>query len=505
MAVGPIEELEKTFLQYVKKIKTYEEALALIYWDLRTGAPKKGVEQRAEVIGVLSGEVFAMQTSKEMGELIERLMPYKGNLSEVTAKTLEECKKQYERSKKIPPADYEAYTVLVSKAESVWEEAKAKADFNLFRPYLEQIVGYKKKFVQYWGYDGNPYNTLLDLYEPGITVDVLDKVFQQVKEAIVPLVHKINASKEKPRTDFLFKTFPKEKQKAFTLKILEQMGFDFNAGRLDETVHPFATCINQGDVRITTRYDEKDWRVDVFGVMHEGGHALYEQHISKGLSGTPLAEGASMGIHESQSLFYENIIGRSYAFWKKNYALLKQYASGQFDDVPLGEFYRAVNEAKPSLIRIEADMLTYSLHIMVRYEIEKALFNDEISVKDLPVIWNEKYGEYLGVRPQNDGEGVLQDVHWAGGDFGYFPSYALGMMYAAQFKQAMLKDLPDFDGLVAKGDLQPIREWLTEHVHRFGKMKKPAEILRDATGEELNAQYLIDYLTEKFTDVYRLQ
>lgn len=505
MGTEPIEQLDQDFLAYVKKIKAYEEALALIYWDLRTGAPKKGVGQRAEVIGILSGEVFDMQTSKEMAEFLEKLLPHQQQLSERTAGTLEECRKTYERSKKIPPNEYQAYTVLVSKAENVWEEAKEKADFSLFQPYLEQIVEFKKKFVRYWGYEGHPYNPLLDLYEPGMTVDVLDRVFKQVKDAIVPLVQKISMSEEKPDTAFLFHPFPKEKQKAFTLEILKQMGFDFEAGRLDETVHPFATGINQGDVRITTRYNENDWRVDVFGVMHEGGHALYEQHISKDLSGTPLAEGASMGIHESQSLFFENIIGRSFPFWKKNYSLLKQFASGQFDDVPLETFYRAVNEAKPSLIRIEADMLTYPLHIMVRYEIEKALLNDEIEVGELPEIWNAKYEDYLGIRPEHDGEGVLQDVHWAGGDFGYFPSYALGLMYAAQFKHAMLKSLPDFDKLVESGNLEPIRKWLSAHVHRFGKLKKPADILRDATGEALNPKYLIDYLTEKYTGVYRIK
>ncbi|WP_018660300.1 carboxypeptidase M32 [Heyndrickxia acidiproducens] len=504
MAGGQNLQLETEFLEYVNKMKGYEEALGLIYWDLRTGAPKKGVEQRAEVIGILSGELFAMSTSEKMAAFIAGLTPQKDRLSAITAKTLEECRKEYDRNKKIPAAEFQAYTVLQSKAESVWEEAKAKADFSLFEPYLEKIVSYKKKFIQYWGYEGNPYNTLLDLYEPGMTTAVLDDVFAQVKRSIVPLVQKISSSAQKPETAFLFKTFPKEKQKAFTLKILEQMGFDFQAGRLDETVHPFATGLNPGDVRITTRYDENDFRIDVFGVMHEGGHALYEQNISKDLTGTPLAAGASMGIHESQSLFYENIIGRSYAFWKKNYDVLKEFAPAQFDGVPLEDFYRAVNESKPSLIRIEADVLTYPLHIMVRYEIEKALFNDHIEVKDLPQVWNDKYEEYLGIRPANDGEGVLQDVHWAGGDFGYFPSYALGMMYAAQLKHAMLKELPNFDELLAAGNLQPVREWLTARIHQYGKMKKPLELLREATGEGLNAQYLIDYLTDKYTDVYRL-
>lgn len=497
-----ISEIEKEFLDYVKKMQAYGEALGLIYWDLRTGAPKNGVEQRSEVIGMLSSELFKMSTSEEMAAYIASLSGQ--NLTEITMKTLEECKKNYDRNKKIPAKEYQEYVVLQSKAESVWEDARAKADFAMFQPYLEKIVEYKKKFVEYWGYEDNKYNTLLDMYEPGITVDVLDKVFGEVREAIVSLVQRIADSPNKPDTSFLFETFPKQNQKDFSLKILEQMGYDFQSGRLDETVHPFATGLNPGDVRVTTRYDENDWRTAVFGTIHEGGHALYEQNISKDLIGTLLCSGTSMGIHESQSLFYENIVGRDLSFWKQNYDLLKEYASGEYDNISLEDFYRAINESKPSFIRIEADMLTYPLHVIIRYEIEKGLFNDEIEVKDLPQIWNDKYEEYLGIRPANDREGVLQDVHWAGGDFGYFPSYALGYMYAAQFKNSLLKDLPNFDELLAGGNLTPIREWLTQNIHQYGKLKKPLEILQDVTGEGLNAKYLIDYLTEKYTEVYNL-
>lgn len=497
-----ISEIEKEFLDFVKKMQAYSEALGLIYWDLRTGAPKNGVEQRSEVIGMLSSELFKMSTSEEMAAYIASLSGH--NLSEITLKTLEECKKNYDRNKKIPAKEYQDYVVLQSKAESVWEEARAKADFAMFQPYLEKIVEYKKKFVEYWGYEENKYNTLLDMYEPGITVDVLDKVFGELREAIVSLVQKIADSPNKPDTSFLFETFPKQNQKDFSLKILEQMGYNFESGRLDETIHPFATGLNPGDVRVTTRYDENDWRTAVFGTIHEGGHALYEQNISKDLIGTLLCSGTSMGIHESQSLFYENIVGRDFSFWKQNYDLLKEYASGEYDNISLEDFYRAINESKPSFIRIEADMLTYPLHIIIRYEIEKGLFNDEIEVKDLPKIWNDKYEEYLGIRPANDREGVLQDVHWSGGDFGYFPSYALGYMYAAQFKNSMLKDLPNFDDLLAEGNLTPIREWLTKNIHQYGKLKKPLEILQDVTGEGLNAKYLIDYLKDKYTKVYNL-
>lgn len=393
--------------------------------------------------------------------------------------------------------------MLCSKAESVWEEAKAAADFARFRPYLEQIIEFQRRFIRYWGYEGHPYNTLLDQYEPGMTVDLLDELFSRLRERIVPLVHAISAASDKPDTSFLFAPFPKEKQRAFLLELLKELGYDFGKGRLDETVHPFAIGLNPNDVRITTRYDERDFRTAVFGTIHECGHALYEQHISEALVGTPLASGASMGIHESQSLFFENMIGRHYAFWKRHYPRLLQYAPTQFADVSLDAFYRAINEAKPSLIRIEADELTYPLHIIIRYEIEKQLFAGELEAIDLPDVWNEKYEQYLGIRPHNDAVGVLQDVHWSGGSFGYFPSYALGYMYAAQFKQAMEKEL-DVAGLLEEGNIAPIREWLTVHIHQFGKMKKPLELVRDATGETLKADYLIQYLEEKYKALYRL-
>ncbi len=500
-------EEEKKFIEYVKKINAYNEALGLIYWDLRTGAPKQGVQQRSEVVGVLSSEVYQLSVSEEMASYITNLSTEAAQavISEKTKKVVKECKKEYEYKRKIPADEYKEYVILLSQAESIWEEAREKADFQLFQPYLEKIVATNKRFIRYWGYNGHPYNTLLDLYEPGMTVDVLDGVFSKLRDKIVPLVQKIVSSKHKPKTEFLFQHFPKEKQRLFSIDILSQMGYNFDAGRLDETVHPFATGLNKGDVRITTRYDESDFRMAIFGTIHEGGHALYEQSISSDLIGTPLCTGTSMGIHESQSLFYENFVGRHLSFWKKNYPALQQYSNGQFEDVDVQTFYRAINESKPSLIRIEADELTYPLHIMIRYEIEKGLFSEEIEVKDLPQIWNQKYEQYLGVRPKNDGEGVLQDVHWAGGSFGYFPSYALGYMYAAQFKQAMLKELPQFDQLLEEGNLLPIKNWLTANIHQFGKLKEPLEILHDVTGEGLNANYLIQYLSEKYSQVYQLE
>ena len=318
-------QMEKEFIEYVKKISAYNEALSLIYWDLRTGAPKQGMQQRSEVVGVLSSEVYQLSVSEEMAAYIVNLSSANAQpvISEMTKKLVEECKKEYDFKRKVPAEEYKEYVILQSKAESIWEEAREKADFELFKPYLEKIVEMNKRFIGYWGYEGNKYNTLLDLYEPGMTVDVLDRVFSELRAKIVPLVQKIAHSKHKPVTDFLFKSFPKEKQRAFTEEILNQMGYNFEAGRLDDTVHPFATGINRGDVRITTRYDESDFRMAVFGTIHEGGHALYEQNIAQELTGTPLCTGTSMGIHESQSLFYENFVGRQSFLLEKELFITK--------------------------------------------------------------------------------------------------------------------------------------------------------------------------------------
>ncbi|MFZ3590933.1 carboxypeptidase M32 [Bacillus sp. DJP31] len=504
--MSTIQQVEKQFLDHTKKMGSYNEAIGLIHWDLRTGAPKNGMEQRSEVLGVLSSEVFALSTSEKMEEYIQTLStPEAGQqISEITRKSVEQCKKDFERNKKVPAEEYKEYVILQSKSESAWETAKKASDFASFQPYLEKLVEFNKKFIGYWGHEGNKYNTLLDDYEPGVTVDVLDQVFGQLRESIVPLVAAIAESKNKPKTDFLYQSFPKKQQQEFSLAVLKELGYNFQSGRLDETVHPFATGLNPGDVRVTTKYDENDFRNAIFGTIHECGHALYEQNISPELIGTPLCSGTSMGIHESQSLFYENFVGRNLHFWKKNYDLFKQHAKGQFNDISLEDFYRAINESKPSLIRIEADELTYPLHVMVRYEIEKGLFNDQILVKDLPEIWNQKMKEYLEVRPENDAEGVLQDVHWSGGAFGYFPSYGLGYMYAAQIKEAMLKDLPNFDELLEQGNLVAVREWLTDKIHRHGRMKKPLEILKDVTGEGLNAEHLIKHLQQKYSAIYKL-
>jgi carboxypeptidase Taq len=496
----------KRFHELTRKVKQYEEILGVVYWDMRTGAPRKGIELRSEAVGTLSAEIFRIATSDEMGELLSRLSEEHtyNNLSQADKRLVKETLKEYERNRKLPPELYREYVVLTSRAESAWEEAKANNDFPGFAPYLEKIVDYNRRFIELWGAGQTPYDTLLDMYEPDMTTAELDRLFGELRARLVPLAEAIATQGERPDTSFLQGTFPVEAQKRFSLYILKEMGYDFEAGRLDESVHPFATGLNPGDVRITTRYLLNDPTSALFGTIHEGGHALYEQNIDPSLAGTPLAGGTSMGIHESQSRLWENIVGRSRGFWQRYFPELQRHFPGQLDGVSAEAFYRGINVVEPSLIRIEADELTYNLHIMIRYEIEKMLFNESVSVRDLPEVWNAKYKEALGIVPDSDANGVLQDVHWSGGSFGYFPSYSLGNMYAAQIMNTAKRKLPDLDERIAAGDLLPLKEWLTEQVYRHGKLLKPSEIIERISGEPLQSSYLCDYLETKYKDIYRL-
>ncbi|MGM0941597.1 MAG: carboxypeptidase M32 [Bacillota bacterium] len=495
-----INTVEKDFRHYLREISAYNESLMLIHWDMRTKIPNHGVEQRSEVAGFLGEKIHKLETSDKMKHFIDALK--KDTTDPILKRTVEVCEENYERNRKIPHELYREFIMTQSKSEAVWQEARQNDDFQLFQPYLEKLVDYNKQFATYWGYEHNIYDALLHNFEPGVTTTMLDEVFPALRTSLVSLLDQIKASPVKPDTDVLQAHFPKNDQEAFTKIILKQMGYDFQSGRLDETIHPFAIALNRNDVRITTRYDENDFRMAIFGTIHEGGHALYEQNIAESLMNTPLATGTSMGIHESQSLFWENFIARSHTFWEANYQEFQSYAPQHFRDVELDQFFRAVNEVKPSFIRIEADELTYSLHIMVRYELEKALINGEINVQDLPKLWNEKMVAYLGINPPTNREGVLQDIHWAGGDFGYFPSYALGYMYAAQLNHTLRSEV-NVDEIIMTGDCRRIKQWLSEAVHQHGKMKKPLEIIKDVTNEGLNPDYLVRYLKQKYAAIYQ--
>ncbi|WDV45945.1 carboxypeptidase M32 [Clostridiaceae bacterium M8S5] len=495
---------KERFEELLIKLRALEYASATIYWDSATGAPKKGAGERAKTLGVLSGEVHNVMTCDDMVQCLKLLDENKDKLDKITYATLNKIKREYDQMAKIPKDEFAQYSELRSLAGQVWEDAKEKSDFTLFEPYLEKIFKYQRKFVEYRGYDGNPYNVLLDDYEPGMNVDILDDFFNSLREKIVPLVKRIKESGKKIRTDFTNRSFNVEKQKEFSKYLLDILGFDFEAGMFKESVHPFTLNLNPYDVRLTSHFTKNILLSGIYGTIHECGHALYEQDIDKDLVGSSVATGVSMGIHESQSRAYENVIGRNINFCGFIYPKLKELFTDKLQDVTLKEFYEGVNEVKPSLIRIEADELTYSLHIMVRYEIEKKLINKEIEVKDLPEIWNKKMNEYLGVSPDNDADGVLQDVHWSDGLIGYFPSYALGNAYASQFVNAMKKDI-NFNNALKEGNFKAIKDWLTEKIHKYGSTKMPNDILKDVTGEGLNPKCFIEYLKDKYEKIYNLK
>ncbi|MFK9090457.1 carboxypeptidase M32 [Bacillus salipaludis] len=489
-----------------EKITHFSSIIGLADWDQKVMAPKKGRNVFAKASGTLRTEVFKLSVSKEMGDLLEALTSPDNevNLDHVTKAKVREYKEYYQKSKSIPADLFQEYSILTALANDAWEEARENNDFARYLPSLEKIVAFKRKFAEIYGYEEHPYDALLDEFEPGLTVKRLDPLFAKLRESSVSLLERIKQNGKPTQAELFGQSFEIEKQKKFNRFILPIIGFDMDAGRLDETVHPFAQTVNIGDVRLTTRYLEKNVRSALFGTIHEAGHGIYEQHVNPVYEDSVLQSGASFGIHESQSRFLENMVGRSKEFWTFFFPKLQEYFPAQLETISLEEFYRAVNTVEPSFIRVEADELTYNLHIMLRYEIEKALIGGEIEAKDLPAIWNQKMQDYLGITPITDTEGVLQDVHWSFGGIGYFPSYSLGNLYAAQILNTMQKDLPDFYTHIENGRFDLIQAWLKENIHQYGKLYTPNELIVKVTGEELNADYLVEYLEKKYSEVYGL-
>ncbi len=495
---------EQEFFAYLKEIALLNEANGLLEWDSQTGMPQAGAANRAEVSSYISGLAFEKKVNQTMADFLAYFEKNEAELSELGTEVVKKVKEEYELNHNIPTERFQKLMKATSQAHSDWLKARENNQFSDFQPILEEIVALLKEFIPLWKKDEKtPYDVLLNQYEPEMTTEILDQVFGQVRDGIIELRKTIAEKGTKPRTDFVHRHVSKEQQRSFVTQVVTQLGYDFDRGRLDDTVHPFMLDLNRNDARITTRWNEEDVAMATFGVIHEAGHGMYEQNIAEKYDYTPLGGGTSMGIHESQSLFNEIIIGSSKAFWKKQYPLLQKITAGTFADIDFETFYKGLKETKASLIRIEADSLTYPIHIIIRYEIEKMLFNGTIEVKDLPQIWNDKYEEYLGIRPENDLEGVLQDVHWSGGSFGYFPSYALGYMYAAQLRHAMNQDI-DIEKIVASNDYSPIRKWLTKNIHQYGASRKPNQLIKDATGEALNPQYLLDYMKKIYFDVYNI-
>ncbi|MCI6868098.1 MAG: carboxypeptidase M32 [Lachnospiraceae bacterium] len=484
-----------------KKLYAYNAASSSLYLDSVTVAPKDTAEGRGVALGILAGESQKLLTDEKTGELLSFLQEHRGELSEIERREVEELQRSYRQLVQIPADEYMEYAMLTNEASDVWHKAKETSDFELFRPVLERLVAFNRKFAGYYDKEKKPYDALLNEYERGTDMEFLDAFFGEVREKLVPLIEKIGQA-EQIDDSFLHRHYPVESQRRFSDYLMEVMGLDRGHCTIGETEHPFTLEFNNQDVRITTNYKEDSVADSMYSVIHEGGHAKYELGIRDEFQYTVLAGGVSMGVHESQSRFYENIIGRSRAFVEAIFPKMQEFFPEQLGDVTAEQMYRAVNKVQPSLIRTESDELTYSLHVMIRYEIEKQLIGGTLEVKDVPKVWNRLYKEYLGVDVPDDKHGCLQDSHWSGGSFGYFPSYALGSAYGAQMLQNMEKDI-DVWGPVSKGDLSVVSGWLKDKVHQYGSFLEPADVVKNACGT-FDPSVYTDYLTKKYTELYRL-
>jgi len=487
---------------YLEKAMALQTAMVLFEWDDETLAPKEAGAYTSKVIGTLSEEYLEKITCDEVKRLIAECKEDE-TLSQVEAAIVREVADELEKLECIPPKEYREFAQLSAESTRIWAEARKNKDFEAFAPTLQKVIDYQKKFASYRAKDGQKlYDVMLDTYEKDFNMEALDEFFRQLKDAIVPLLKEIMKRGKKIDDGFLTGDYPVEKQEEIAKYLAEYVGFDFDKGVLAVSAHPFTTNLHNHDVRITTAYNE---HVDdsIFSVIHEAGHGIYELGIRDELTQTMVGQGASMGMHESQSRFFENIIGRNRAFWVPVYGKLQELFPEQLGDIDLDTFIDAINKVQPSLIRTQADELTYSLHVMIRYEIEKMLMEENLEVEKLPDVWADKYEEYLGVRPKDVSEGVLQDIHWSQGSFGYFPSYALGSAFGAQLYARMKKEM-DFEGLLEDGEIDVIREYLKDHIHQFGKLKTSREILKDVTGEDFSPKYYIEYLTEKYRKIYEL-
>ena len=493
-----IEALNK----HQQTMAAYDHALGVMFHDASTAAPKGSWEGRGMTMGIMSQITYDLSTDPKVEAMITYLEAHSEELTAQQKREVEVLRKGFDQMNKVPAEEYVAYSVLLNDAQNVWEKAKNEDDYGSFAPVLEKIVAYNRKFAGYYNPQMAPYDALLNEYEEGMNTATLDAFFAQLREVIVPLIAKVQNAQ--PIEDsFLYRHYPVEAQRRFSDYLMEVLGMDRNYCGIAETEHPYTTNFNNKDVRITTHYHEDNLVSSMFSVIHEGGHGLYELGADDKYNYTVLSGGVSMGFHESQSRFYENIIGRSPEFIHAIFPKVKELFPEQMDGVDETMFYRAVNKAQPSLIRTEADELTYALHVMVRYEIEKQLIGGTLAIGDVPAEWNRLYKEYLGVDVPNDREGCLQDSHWSGGMIGYFPSYALGSAYGPQMLKKMEADIGSIWEDVAKGDLSRATNWLKEKIHRHASFIKPDQLFSQVCGE-FDARFYTDYLTEKYTKLYNL-
>ena len=481
------------------RIHDLNTASAVLEWDQETHMPDAGVEARARQVGTLRQMAHELFTADETGALLAGAVPE----SAVDADLVRVAKEDFERATRVPADLVGEMARITGLAREGWKNARHDDAFDVFRPHLEAIIAINLRKAEALGYPDEPYDALLDEFEPGMRTSEVSGVFESLRTDLVGLTESIS---QRPALDdrILFRHFPADRQWSLGVRVMTDLGYDFSRGRQDHSEHPFSTTFSVTDSRVTTRIHEHQFTPAFFGSLHEAGHAMYEQGVDAALDGTLLGSGTSLGMHESQSRLWENLVGRSRAFWDRYFPLAQSHFPAALADSSAADFYRAVNRVQPSLIRIEADEVTYNLHIMVRFELERDMLSGAVRARDLPDAWNSRMKEYLGIAPANDSEGCLQDIHWSLGTFGYFPTYALGNLMSAQLWEALARDAGDLDEHIRSGRYGVILDWLREHVHRHGRRKTADQILRDATGSPLTAQPWLAYAQAKFADLYGL-
>ncbi|OGY81630.1 MAG: hypothetical protein A3F54_01020 [Candidatus Kerfeldbacteria bacterium RIFCSPHIGHO2_12_FULL_48_17] len=493
----------------LKEIAHLNTAMTALMWDQEVKMPLGGAARRAETMATLSGVTHDKFLSTDFVTLLTELKKNSGakKFDQGQAATIKDIWKTYEREKRIPKKFIEDEARAISAGQTAWQHARKQSKFSLFAGELTKLVELARRKADYIGFRHSPYDALLDLFEPEVRTQEVSIMLDELKKFLIPFLGKVFAAakKENFSHDIFSGNFPLETQKKFNREIATKMGFDWHRGRFDESTHPFTVAFHPEDVRITTRYSQADVFYSIISTVHETGHALYEQGIEPRHFGTALAQPASYGIHESQSKLWENMVGRSTGFWKYFYPRLQELFPEPFGGISLQDFYNNLNAVIPGPIRTEADELTFNLHIILRFEIERDLIEGTIAVRDLPEIWNAKTKEYLGLTPKNDAEGVLQDIHWSQGGFGYFPSYILGNLYAAQLYARASQEMQNLETEIALGHFEHLLNWLRKKVHRHGKKYDPQELMMQATGEGLRSSYFIRYIEKKYADIYQLK
>jgi carboxypeptidase Taq len=502
-----VERAYEDLCSHARETALLAAAESALGWDERTMLPSEGTEYRAEQLTLLAGILHTRRTDKRIGEWLAVLIDSElaADAHSVPGTTIRQLKRSYDRRVKLPQSLVEELARTASLGQHAWEQARAKDDFNTFAPLLAKTFELKRAEADALGYESTRYDALLDDYEPGERTSNVTRVLADLREALVPLVAEIAASSKRPDIAILERRYPVDAQETFAKAGATAIGFDFQRGRLDVTAHPFCTGLGPNDCRITTRYDEHFFSSAFFGVLHEAGHGIYDQGLPANWYGLPPGEAVSLGIHESQSRLWENLVGRSKAFWQGMYPAAQKAFSDALGKTSLDDFFFAINDVRPSLIRVEADEATYNLHILIRFELEQALLADELAVKDLPAAWNDKYEKYLGIHPKSDADGVLQDVHWSAGLVGYFPTYSLGNLYASQFFLQAEKDLGSLAPQFAKGQFGPLREWLNANIHSHGQCFSAADLVLKITGKPLSHGPLMAHLREKLAPLYGLK